>query len=211
MNAAFEATATFPLSNPGRLAALLGRLANPLGTIPHGSLDRSTGLYNRAGLAAAADAALRRSGDDAALSAIVLEFGELQEVWEIYGPAVGRKVVAKIVRRLRVVAGLRGLIGRTGPSHFTIVLPGTALPKAQRKLHRGLGKPARVEFDAGDSELVLVPEVVVDEAEPGCEGVQALLREMNFEMARMRKQERRRLDRLTVERLRHSRPMPIHS
>lgn len=210
MNSAFESTVNFvpELPCPGTRPGWLRRLMRPFTPVEPESLDRSTGLYNMAGLFNAARAEARHHSDDTRSSAIVLEFSELVEVRDIYGAAIGRKVVAKVVRRLRALAGVRGFAGRTGPTQFTVVFVGVSARDALFRLQRVLGKPARVEFDAGDSEIVLVPEFVVDATEPGG-SIQAVYRDMARELARMRKDERRRLDYLTVERERHSRPMVI--
>lgn len=214
---AFEATVAFAPelaqlrrqdSRPRLRQWLLGWL-RPAGAATPESLDRSTGLFNRAGLMAAAEESLRRRGGEVAVSAIVLEFADLREVRDIYGAAIARKVVARLVRRLRAMAGLRGLVGRTGPSQFTAIFVGCAAPRALRNLERGLGKPPRVEFDAGDSEIVLVPELVVDEKGDD-EPLHALQRRMARSLARLQNAERRRLDFLTSERERHSRPMGVH-
>jgi GGDEF domain-containing protein len=121
---------------------------------------------------------------------------------------VASKVVARVVRRLRVLAGWHGLVGRTGPAQFTVVLPGQSEERARQQVRRALGKPARIEFDAGDSEIVLVPDLAIDTAEPGTR-VQHLYRETCRELARAQKDERRRLNYLASERERHSRPMSL--
>src|SRR5207253_3531676 len=131
------------------------RLLRPLGGGSPEAMDASTGLFNRAGLFAAARQEVGRHAAGAPVAAIVLEFSDLAEVREIYGAPVARKVVKEVVRRLRAAAGRRGLVGRTGAGQFTVILAGLEAHDALGQLHRALGKPARVEFDAGDSEIVL--------------------------------------------------------
>jgi diguanylate cyclase (GGDEF)-like protein len=214
MNPAFEATVSFaPESSAGegsvsRWPDWMRRLMRSFRAAPEEALDRSTGLYNRAGLFAAANEAVRtREGQP--LSMVVLDFADLREVYQIYGNEIARKVVGRVVRRLRAVAGARGVAGRTGPTQFAVALPGMPEDKAIRQVQRALGRPARVEFDAGDSEIVLVPHLLVDTAEPGATEVQSLYREMCHELARIQKDELRRLNWLTSERERHSRPMSL--
>jgi diguanylate cyclase (GGDEF)-like protein len=173
--------------------------------------DRSTGLYNRAGLFAAAQEAMRTRAPGTPVSVVVLDVEDLREVFQIYGSGTARKVGAKLVRRLRGMAGWQGLAGRTGKAQFTVVLVGANEEKATRIVQRALGKPARIEFDAGDSEIVLVPELLVDLADPGADSIQPLYREMVQELARIQKEERRWLHFLTSERERHSRPMSLPS
>jgi GGDEF domain-containing protein len=214
MTPAFEATATFPARlvvpadvSPSRWPAWMLRLLRPAQPASVDMHDRSTGLYNRSGLLAAANEAAQRVGGKP-LSMVVIEFADLQEVYQIYGNVIARKVVARIIRRLRALAGSRGFAGRTGPVQFTVALPATTQDKAIRQIRRVLGKPARVEFDAGDSEIVLVPDLLVDTAEAGT-SAQELYRDMYRELARIQKHEMRRLNWLTHERERHSRPMSL--
>lgn len=219
MNPAFEVTATFasPLEVPAaepssgwvRWAMCFLRPARSVA--PEGA-DRSTGLYNRAGLFGAANDVIGTQVNASPASMILLEFADLREVYDIYGSAIGRKLVDRIVKRLRGVAGARGLVGRTGPAQFCIVLPGVTQSKALQRLHRSFGQPARVELDAGDNEIVLVPTVLVDSVEPGAHdsrGVQGLYREMCRELSRIEEDEQRRLTYLASERERHSRPMGV--
>jgi diguanylate cyclase (GGDEF)-like protein len=209
---AFEASVTFaPRLVPQlpKLPAWMRRFVDPANLVPKQFIDRSTGLYNRAGLFAVAHGLIRERAADVPVSVIVVDFADLREVCDIYGTSIARKVVAKAVRRLRKVAGWHGIVGRTGPSQFTVVLPGASEDKALRQLQRGLGKPARVEFDAGDSEIVLVPDFVVDVLEAGADKVHDVYREMCRDLARLQSEEQRRLHWLASERARHSRPMSL--
>jgi diguanylate cyclase (GGDEF)-like protein len=211
LNPAFEATATYAPEFPGEPSPShwpdwLQRAIAPLRPVPPEARDRSTGLYNRAGLFAAANEALRLRAAGAPVSMLVLDFGDLREVYEIYGKAVAQEVLTRIVRGVRAVAGVRGYAGRMGPAQFAVVLPGARPEKTLRIVQRALAMPARVEFDAGDSEIVLVPELLVDMAEPGAESIQPLYREMCHEIARMQKSVQRHEHRLASERERHSRP-----
>jgi diguanylate cyclase (GGDEF)-like protein len=211
MHPTFEVTAFAPEFEPlphARLPFWLGMLLRPLRIVPQDAVDRTTGLFNRAGLFAAVTDAVRNCRHVEA-SAIVLDFPDLAEVREIYGPGIARKVVAKLVRRLRALAGFRGMVGRTGPAQFTVVFAGANTAAALKRMQRVMGRPARVEFDAGHTEIVLVPEFIVDGAPGAGEGIQALYRDMCRELAQMQKSERRRLDHIASERQRHSRPMPM--
>lgn len=218
MNPAFEATATLSSADCARVAdasatsrwpAWLRRLIAPVRQPAGDARDRSTGLYNRAGLFAAVAEATSLHRGSKPLSMVVVDFADLHEVYQIYGSTIARKVVARVVRRVRAIAGTRGFAGRTGPTQFTIVLPATQPERAWRAVQRALGQPARLEFDAGDSEIVLVPQLLVDTVEPDAASVQPTWREMCRELVRMQQDERRRLRWLTSERERHSRPMSL--
>ena len=194
---------------PGLAAAVAGLFPQRLA---HDHMDPSTGLYNFEGLMSAADELLapaRRDGRP--LTVIVIEFSDLREVRQLYGHAVSRKVVTNVVRKLQAVAGRRGLAGRTGAEQFTLVLP-TGRDRALQSLERVLGKTARIEFDGGDDEIVLVPDVAVDSTDAATECVQPLWDEMCRDLTQRHAHELRRQHCLQRERERHSRPMalPMH-
>jgi diguanylate cyclase (GGDEF)-like protein len=211
VNSTFQATAVFeppmalPPARASRLAHWLRALAASFRDVPPDFRDSGTGLHNRTGLFDVADEILRsRCGQPAAM--ILVELSDLREACEIYGHVIARKVIERVVRRLRRVAGLHGIAARTGPAEFTIVVPDTSTASAVRRLERMLGKPARIEYDAAESEIVLVPELLVDTLDPGVDDPRDRYREMCRELARRRRVERRRLDWLASERERHSRP-----
>ena len=175
-----------------------------------GWIDQPSGLYNRLGLLRAGDALLaqaRRAGRPVSL--VLIDFDDLMEVRTIYGRDVARKVQARVVRKIQAIAGARGLAARTDQTQFAVLLPGANRERAQAIVQRAMGKPSRIEFDAGDSEIVLVPDILCEMAEPGVETVDELVREVAGNLAELRQHELRRQVWLRRERERHSRPMSI--
>jgi diguanylate cyclase (GGDEF)-like protein len=174
-----------------------------------GLLDPATGLYNAKGLMAASRepvAAARRLGRESAV--IVIEFDDLLEVRTIYGRDTSRKVVARIVRRLQAVAGTRGIAARTEAARFVVVLPGVSPSKARAAVDRVLGKPGRIEFDAGESEIVLVPDILCD-TDDGEIAIDQVFDAAAGHLRGQRERELRRRLYLQRERERHSRPMSL--
>lgn len=175
-----------------------------------GLLDAPTGLYNRDGLCRAGANVLqgaRREGRPVSL--LLLDFSDLPEVRSIYGRETSRKLHAKVVRKMKAIAGAHGFAARTGQSQFTILLPGVSRERAQVLVQRQLGKPSRVEFDAGDSEIVLVPDIFCEMAAADVETLDDLYDEVVQNLAELRTREQRRQQHLQRERERHSRPMSL--
>jgi diguanylate cyclase (GGDEF)-like protein len=175
-----------------------------------GLVDSVTGLYNPRGFSQLGAELLeqaRREGKP--LSLVVFDFSDLMEVRSIYGREVSRKLLARVVRKMETVAGRRGLAARTGKTEFSILLPGAGRDKSKSIIQRALGKPSRIEFDAGDSEIVLVPDIMAEAAAPAVETVDELYREVFRNLAQARAYEKRRQHYLTRERERHSRPMSL--
>jgi len=214
MNPTFEATIAFDTpagvgvpAAPLRFPAWMRRLL-PFARIPDAMRDRSTGLYNRPGLIAAANEILDAMPEGTAATMIVVEFSDLREVCDIYGRSTARKIISRVVSRLERVAGMRGVVGRTAKSQFTLLVP-IANRDALERLHSALGKPARIELDAGDNEIVLVPDLLVDTVEPGDATAQELYRRMCRELSRIQASQQRRLEWMASQRERHSRPMSL--
>jgi diguanylate cyclase (GGDEF)-like protein len=175
-----------------------------------GLLDAATGLYNRQGLCRAGEVLLRQARQQGRpASLIIVDFSDLEEVRSIYGREISGKVYARVVAKMKAIAGARGLTARTGKGQFSILVPGAGREQAQATVQRVLGKPSRVEFEAGHSEIVLVPDLLCEVAAPGVETVDELYCEVARSLAEARALEQRRQHYLQRERERHSRPMSL--
>jgi GGDEF domain-containing protein len=197
----------FPLLLAMKFGAVMRR---PDEALENGRIDGSTALYNMAGFAAHGDemlAACKRDGRP--VSVAVFDCADLLEVRTIYGSRIARKLMARIVRKLTTLCADRGLAARTGPAEFTVVLPGLSREKTLAAIQRVLGNPMRIELDAGDSEIVLVPGFLVETAGSDTVSVQELHGELRRELAQLQEQEARRHHHMQRERERHSRPMGI--
>lgn len=128
--------------------------------------DRATALLNRAGLL--------QHGDELAVAAhrerlpvalALFDCADLGVIYREQGRAAGQKARTLWVQRLHRLAGARGLVARTGPTEFAVLLPGLGADKAQRLIGREFGTPAWLEL-AGE-DLVLAPQLLVQEVEKG--------------------------------------------
>jgi GGDEF domain-containing protein len=197
----------FPLLLAMKFGTVMRR---PDEALENGRIDNSTALYNMAGFAAHGDellAACRRDGRP--VSVAVFDCADLLEVRTIYGSRIARKLLARIVRKLTALTADRGFAARTGPAEFTVVLPGLNRDKTLAAIQRVLGSPTRIELDAGDSEIVLVPGFLIETAGSDATSVQELHGELRLELARLQEEEARRHHHMQRERERHSRPMGL--
>lgn len=173
-------------------------------------VDESTGLRNQEGFEARGNALLESClAEGRPLSVVVFDFADLLEVRAIYGNEVARAVSARVVGKLASLAGRSGFAARTGPAEFTVVLPRLGRTKALQRIQSVLGKPTRIEFEAGDSEIVLVPDFLIETADAATFTVVELQRELRVELVRMQQREQRRHHHMRRERERHSRPMGL--
>ena len=211
--AEFMAHAGFLCIFPLLLAMRFGGvMRGPDEALENGRIDHSTALYNKAGFTAHGDellAACRR--ENRPLSIAVFDCADLLEVRSIYGSRITRKLMARITRKLMKLCTDQGLAARTGPAEFTVVLPGMNREKALAAIGRVLGSPMRIELDAGDSEIVLVPSFLVECAGSDTSCVDEIYQELRRELTQIDAQEQRRQHYLQRERERHSRPMGMVS
>jgi GGDEF domain-containing protein len=175
-----------------------------------GRIDHSSSLYNLAGFAAHGDelmAACRR--DKRPLSVAVFDCADLLEVREIYGSRVARKLMERTVRKLGSLCARQGFAARTGAAEFTVLLPGMGRDKALASIARLLGNPMRIELDAGDSEIVMVPGFMVEAVGPDVSSIMEMHEELRRDLAQVEHTEQRRRRYLQRERESHSRPMGV--
>lgn len=173
-------------------------------------IDPVTSLYNKSGLLAYGSQMLDEchvSGKPLAL--VIFDCSDLSEVRSIYSPGVARQVMERTVQKFVALASDRGLATRTGATEFTVVLPGMNRDKALMAIHRVLGKPGRIELDAGGDEIVIVPDFALECSGPDIESIHELYRDVRLTLAETGAQEQRRQTWLQRERERHSTPAAL--
>lgn len=201
--------AIFPMLLAMRFGAVMRR---PDEALESGRMDSGSALYNQAGFAAhGAEMLAQCRRDGKAFTVAVFDCTDLLEVRAIYGSRIARTLVGRVVRKLGALTSDRGLAARTGPAEFTVVLPGMSRDKALAAIRRVWGNPMRIELDAGDSEIVLVPGFLVQTAGIDTASVEELHAELRRELAHLQETEQRRQHYLQRERERHSRPSPLRA
>jgi GGDEF domain-containing protein len=203
------ARGAFLLILPMLLAMKLGSLSRRRAArADQDRTDSSTALYNRSGLLAHGKLLLATCrGERRELTLAVFDCCDLLEARAIYGNRTSRKLVDSIVRKLKLLAGPEGLAARTGPTQFAVAMP-MSREKAVQAIERVLGNPSRFELEGCKSEIVLVPDLMV-EAIPVAGTVERMFAALCRGLARIREEEQLRQRYLQRERERHSRPMSI--
>ena len=178
--------------------------------IEHSLLDASTALYNMQGLLHHGKHMLDSCAHDRKpLSMVVIDCADLHEIRTIYGRDTARRVLARVVRKLNALAGDRGLVARTAPTRFTVLLPGMTREKACQTIERCLGAPARFEYDERGCDIVIVPDFVVDPVRPGMDALARTHDQMCDDLHKSRQAALQRERYLTMERESHSHPAPL--
>lgn len=168
-------------------------------------------IYTKAGFAALGDDLIRAArARDTPLSMAVFDFKDLLEAQEVYDWPVFQEMFAGVVDRLFSLAGKRGLVAHTGAAEFTVVLPGLDRCHAKAAVEQALGHPARVEFDIGNLEILLVPDVEVECVGPDVDHANDFYIELRRDLDNAHSYEQGRLAHMTTrEREWHSRPMGL--
>ncbi len=179
-------------------------------SVARSHLDARTGLYNMAGfMVHGADALQACAVDGRPATLVVMDCADLQEVRSIYGRTTSRKVMSRLVRKLNAIAGERGVVARTSPAEFALLLPGMPRDKACLAIDRVLGRPGCIEYDAGDSEIVMVPNFTVAALDCGPEGLSHAFAVQRAQIQHRIRQQAEHERYLTLERERYSRPAPL--
>lgn len=169
-------------------------------------------IYTKAGFAALGDDLIRVArAHDMPLSMAVFDFKDLLEAQEVYDWPAFHEMFTSVIDRLFSLAGRRGLVAHTGTAEFTVVLPGLDRCRAKGAVVAAMGHPARVEFDIGNIEILLVPDVEVECVGSDVEHAKDFHVELRRDMDDAYGYEQRRLAHITRDREWHSRPMELYS
>ena len=126
-------------------------------------------LFSRKALVLTANRMLQRAREDEQpFSIAVLDVSDLPELHNLFGSDMADRIVAEVIRRLRTVAGSKGLAVRTGPTEFTAVLPEREREQALAMLRAAFGAACFIEYDSGGDEIVLLPDFDAAEVSGEC-------------------------------------------
>lgn len=143
--------------------------------------DSRTGLLNQDALAELGEPLLHEASlRGEALSLLLFEFDDLAELDALYGARARRDMLEVIGRRLRRLAGRRGLALRLARSSFCVMLPGATREAALKHVTSKLGKPCSFELESERDELVLLPRLSVACATEHTDSVDQLLQQCRW-------------------------------
>lgn len=153
----------------------------------------------------------RSRSENQPLSVAVFDLDDLPELESVFGAAVAREVMTQVALRLQGMAGTRGLAIRTDATVFTVLMPGLGRDRAQQAIERTMGSPCCIELDAGDHEIVLVPDFKLQTLQPDSPALAQVYAQLRHEISAAQHVERRRQRYLQRERESHTRPMDLQA
>jgi GGDEF domain-containing protein len=130
--------------------------------------------------------------DKLPLSVLVFDQKHLPELSRLFGVKVARQVLAKLTQTLEQVAAPKGLVIRTQVATFTVLLPGVCRDVAQTAVEQALGKSYSIDLDAGDDEIVLAPDFLIQTVSNETSSIQEVCEVMRQDIKRLQEYEQRR-------------------
>lgn len=192
------------------LARVLGAAANKTrANAPPAGSQRDWSLDVAAMVAAGDKMMLRSRREKFALSVAVFDLSDLSELKSVFGRQVVQQVIAQITVKFQRIATSKGLVVRTGPTVFTLLLPGFGRDRALADIRTVMGHPCCIELDGGDDEIVLVPEFKVQTVRRDTASIAEVVECLRREITQARQLEQTRRDYLQRERESHTRPMEL--
>ena len=179
---------------------------------PAAQVQRKSWTQHEQALLNAGDKMLARTrSENQPLSLAVFDLADLPELESVFGAAVARDVMTQVGFRLQGMAGSRGLVIRTGATAVAVLMPGFDRDRAHQAIQRTMGSPCCIELDAGDHEIVLVPDFKVQALRSDSTSLAQAYSDLRKDIAAAQHLERRRQRYLQQERESHTRPMDLHA
>jgi GGDEF domain-containing protein len=153
----------------------------------------------------------RLRGNHQPLSVLVFDISDLPELECVFGVQAAKEIITQTAATLQRLAARRGLAVQTGPTVFTVLLPGIGRDAALAVIGATLGRPCCIELDAGGHEIVLVPDFLVKTVFWDAASLREIYESLCRDMAQTRLREERRKKYLARERESHARPMKLQA
>ena len=233
MSFAFDSTSCFPSSRTGpapsrrrpswgtTVARLVRRWlvqrSGPIATVVVAKGVQRRWAHATESMIAAGDAMLLRSRrENVALSLAVFDLTDLPELKSVFGSQVAQEVIARITIKFQRMATSRGLVVRTGPTVFAVLLPGCGRDRALSTIRSVMGHPCCIELEGGKEEIVMIPEFKVQTVRGDTASIEEVYTGLRRDISQVHALELKRRQYLQRERESHTRlidllPDPVDS
>lgn len=95
------------------------------------------------------------------LAMLLVQLSDLPELRATFGDQHSRRMVRKLFLELHAFAPPEAVVMRTEAAVFCVLMPGLDREAALAAFEEAFGHTLALEFDAGEDEIVLVPDVVM--------------------------------------------------
>lgn len=228
MNLTFQPSSSFPAASAGPRArhpraSRWNKLTDALRGLLRGPAQRAPRLSGQVGrqrrwagdfdaLVLAGDAMMIRARrDKQALTVAVFELSDLPELRSVFGKEVTQEVVHRLREKFQRIATSKGLVARTGPTLFTVLMPGFGRDRALAAISEVMGFPCSIELDSTRDEVVLIPEYMVQTVRSDTASVADVIAALRAGIAQSQEREHSRRRYLKRERESHTPPMELRT
>lgn len=142
------------------------------------------------------------------LTVALFDFGDLPELHAVFAGDVAKDLGPMIAKKLKSIAPRRGIVVRTGPTSFMVLLPNFDATRTREAIAANLGRACCIEFAVGDHEMLLVPDFMVQTVRRDTSSVEDVYRILCSDLIRGQLHEERRQMYLKAERESHVRRRP---
>lgn len=146
-------------------------------------------------------AAARASGQPITL--VVMQVYDLPEVELVFGRSAAEEVIDEVMTQLTRMAARKGFVVRSKADTFALLIPGMNAQATMAALGARFGRPCAIEFELGEDEILLVPDVKVHTLDAG-ESLREVYTRVGRLIARERGREQLRCEYLRSEREAHT-------
>lgn len=163
-------------------------------------------------MVAAGDALMQRARRNRqAMTVAVFNLSDLPELRSVFGRRVTQEVVQRVSEMFQRIATGKGLVARTGPTEFTVLMPGFGRDGALAVIGEVMGHPCCIELEASRDEIVLIPEFMVQTVRNDTSSVADVIAALKRSIAQSQEREHSRRRYLQRERESHTRPMELRA
>lgn len=145
------------------------------------------------------------------LCIVVFDFSDLPELQTFFGGPFATSLGSEIAGKLQGIAPAKAAVVRTGPTRFAVLLPNFDGARARMAVREALGKACCLEFDLGNSEMLLVPEYTSQVVRREATSVEEVYQKLCRDLVKGQQHAERRQDYLTRERESHTRSLRLSS
>lgn len=147
--------------------------------------------------------------DKQPLSIALFDFSDLPELQAVFEGRIANSFGSLIAARLQLIAPGRSAVVRTGPTTFAVLLPNFDGAGTRAAIQVALGRACCIEFDIGNSEILLVPEFATQTVRTDARSIGQVYQQLRAELAQDLLRTERRHAYLKLERESHTRPVRL--
>jgi hypothetical protein len=144
------------------------------------------------------------------MSMLVVQISDIGEVHELFGAKLAKQAMMRVFAQLLRLASTQGIVVRTEPATFALLMPGCTGEELLDRFEGALGRPYSIDLESHGQDILLMPDVLARRVR-SAESVSAAYNTLCRDLVHARRCESKRRDYMRQERESHSHPIPLES